>query len=241
MSEMNENRNDSRNIISTMVLFPEQGDILLLDQALFSLANQSYPLLQVIIAIENGKRELFLEAVELLRSQTFADSHPLLTPSTATFMGKDFDYQFLHQVGPHRVFSIDVPTDVDLKTYLLVAGIPMTTGRFISCLDYNNVVYQHTFQNLVDRAVSKGMPITMGGNRWAYTRVPQLGHPEYILEKSSFFSRRKKVLKLFTLPSCPDNSWFADLRKTSRIQLVSNLVKKTLPKQRPFAHFSDQL
>src|SRR4051812_35435880 len=101
--------------ISVIIRFHDETKIALLDQALFSLANQSYLRIQVVVTLQNGTPELSEKIRLLLERQPFlvheAKSNNI-DPGTSSAV----------YVGQHIIVSVPVKAGVDGRSMLINEG-----------------------------------------------------------------------------------------------------------------------
>lgn len=165
--------------ISVIIRFHDESKIPLLDQALFSLATQSYPDVQVILAVQNGTPELANRLASLIEVQPFMNRR-----TEDCIAGKNAAID-CKSVFAHRILSIPVESGVDGRSILLNEAAHYAEGRYLAFLDYDDVVYHHAYALLIERITQSGAEVAVGGCRKAHQQVLENG--QYFFEKKEAY------------------------------------------------------
>jgi hypothetical protein len=116
--------NDTR--LSVVIRFHDPGQMSSLDLALFSLLNQGYDEIEVLICCQALSPEAFAAVEDLARGQ-------ILPPGAVI-----------------RCINVPAPPG-DQRSLVANAGIAAATGRYISFLDYDDLVYPQGYPYLIRR------------------------------------------------------------------------------------------
>lgn len=207
-------------MVSTILRFHDSENLSMLDQALFSLANQTYRNVQAIVVIQNGSESLAGRVSELIQLQTFAMS----TRNGYTSLPLHSNSRTLcaMEVGRHRVISVRVPAQLDGRAILLNEGLNYAQGRFLGFLDYDDVLYEDAYEVLVGRLNDYAFPVAVGGCRKAYLSTQSDGR-FYIESKESFLpsgDTPKSKIDLLVDNFIPIHSFLLDRYRIDQSELA---------------------
>ena len=198
--------------VSVVVRFHDWSKMSLLDHALFSLANQSYPHVQVIVVVQNGHPRMVKDIVAMLIKQPFDDLRNKRVPEIdyKVYDNVADDKTTRIQVSKHQVISLRLPPGIDGRSFLINEGIKMAQGRFLAFLDYDDRLYQHAYQLLIERIHASGAAIAVGGCFIAEHRVISERGTHYVERKTQFLSQRKVKADLFSENFIPIHTYVID-------------------------------
>lgn len=131
--------------LSVIIRFHKKERLPFLEEAIFSLAIQHWNDLETIIVLENGTDDIRDAVTEIIEHQPW--------PSVLRY----------------KILSVDFPTDIDGRSALLNHGISNATGRYVSFLDADDVVYQHGYSTLIRQLMEGDRSVAIGGCRTAET------------------------------------------------------------------------
>ena len=152
----------SNQTLSIVVRFHLPERLPFLEEALFSLAIQAWPDLELIVAVQNGTEELKHAIVEIFERQPW-----LSRPRFA-------------------ILLVSIPDGVDGRSTLLNRGIESATGRYLAFLDDDDIVYQHGYSTLIGQLQSSGLAVAVGGCRTA--KVQLVSDHWFVLTKETPFA-----------------------------------------------------
>lgn len=170
--------------LSTIMRFHRRERIGFLEEALFSLAIQSWPDHETVIVIQNGTEEVVADIVEIINRQPW--------PAAPRY----------------QIFSVEIPPGVDGRSTLLTRGIERASGRYIAFLDDDDLVYQHCYAALVRQLKAGGCAVAVGGCRTA--RVRQVSGSWYVNSKESPFTWGRTRTDLLRDNFIPIHSYVVD-------------------------------
>ncbi|MEJ7708831.1 MAG: glycosyltransferase [Pyrinomonadaceae bacterium] len=145
LRDQNGKFNSDNITLSVIVRFHKTERLPFLEEAIFSLAIQHWPNLELIVAIQNGNNELIEEVRTIITHQ------PWLRPPG------------------YKILQVEVPDGVDGRSKLLNVGIENAEGRFLAFLDDDDVVYQHGYTILINQLLNGRCTVAVGGCRTATT------------------------------------------------------------------------
>jgi len=132
--------------ISVIIRTASIDRIAMLDEALFSVAVQDWPSIQVVISLQSPSRK-FLTAVETLTSRFF-----------------------WREGISVKTLPIDIPDGQDGRARLMNSGLAAAVGRYVSFLDDDDILYQNAFTTLIEELKGSKDAIAVGGCRIARLR-----------------------------------------------------------------------
>lgn len=179
--------------LSTVMRFHNRERLPLLEEALFSLANQFLRDHQTIVVVQNGDHDIERVISEMIISQPWIEA-----PS-------------------YKIFSVPIPKGVDGRSTLLNRGIQEATGRYLAFLDDDDVVYQHGYEVLVRQLRGTDAAVAVGGCRTAKTQYVS-GH-WFIQTKESPFSWGRDRRDLFRDNFVPIHSYVVDRKRVDPQEL----------------------
>jgi hypothetical protein len=151
-TEMNSAEGDSveknrDGLLSVVVRVHEKANLKYFDEALFSLAVQQYEPLEVVIVGDYS---------QIAALENCANLQPWTTEMTWKVVSCKGD-----------AASVSDGSGTDNRSAKLNLGIRNSSGRYLAFLDYDDVVYQHCYQSLIDRLRSGTAALAAGGSRMA--------------------------------------------------------------------------
>jgi hypothetical protein len=204
--------------VSVIVRFHDRGKIVALDQALFSLATQHYPHVQVIVAVQNG------DGQSLRRIETIIEKQPFLVDRTILCIPEAVNNPTtigsVRDVPSHLVLSVDVPEGVDGRSILLNEGLKAAEGRYLAFLDYDDVVYPHAYEVLIGRLNESGKAVAVGGCLIANLKSVGPDQPYLIESKTRRIVGDRPQLQIFAKDIIPINTFVVDTNRVERDDLV---------------------
>lgn len=170
--------------LTTIVRFHRKERLMFLEEALFSLAIQSWHDHETVVAIQNGTDELVGAVEEMIKRQPWPD-------------------------GPrYKVITVEVPPGVDGRSTLLTRGIEQASGRYLAFLDDDDIVYQHGYATLVGQLKRGGCAVAVGGCRTA--KVQNVGGNWYVQTKETPFAWGRTRTDLLRDNFVPIHSYVVD-------------------------------
>lgn len=148
-TEANFRSSDSKftdDIISVIIRCHKKERLDFLDEALFSLAIQSWRNIEVVVVIQNGTAEFSEEVSKLIKNQPFFENFK------------------------SQIHAVKVAAGVDGRSLLLNHGIKNATGKYLTFLDYDDIVYQHGYETLINQLKEGKGAIAVGGCRMAFLK-----------------------------------------------------------------------
>ena len=133
-------------LLSVVMRFHDPRRLPLFEEAVFSLAIQDWPDLEIVVAAQNASPELLDSLLACIARQPWLELPGL------------------------KFLSVDMPPSVDGRSRLLNAGLGAATGRYVAFLDDDDVVYQHGYRTLISRLESGDAAIAVGRSRVAKLR-----------------------------------------------------------------------
>ena len=131
------------NLLSVIVRVHEKANLKYFDEALFSLAVQQYEPLEVVNVGDFS---------QIAALENCAELQPWTSEMT---------WKVVSSIGVSGVLA------GDNRSAKLNIGIRNSSGRYLAFLDYDDVVYQHCYQSLIDRLSSGTAALAAGGSRMA--------------------------------------------------------------------------
>jgi glycosyltransferase involved in cell wall biosynthesis len=167
-----------------------------LDQALFSLAVQDWPFIEVLVMLQNPD-EAFLQGVnDLIERQPWPEDARV------------------------KAVPVAVDTGVDGRARLINAAIPLLTGDYLALLDDDDVVYPSGYAFLIGKLVSNpNAALAAGGCVMAH--VKENNGDLYISKKKlGAFDWGNTKFDLLRENFIPIHSYIVDLRRTSKNRIL---------------------
>ncbi len=179
--------------LSVIIRFHQRERLDFLEEALFSLALQTWSDLEPIIVMQNGTDDLKQSIRDMLDHQPW-------------------------RVSPkHKIVSVQIPEGMDGRSILLNRGIENATGRYLSFLDDDDCVYHEGYTTLIRQLIDGDRAVAVGGCRRA-----QIGYESehwFTHKKDNFFAWGRSVTDLFTENFVPIHSYVVDRARTGNWEL----------------------
>lgn len=172
------------NIISVIMRFHDPARLALIDEALFSVAVQTWPHTEVVIVIQNGTPDLAARLTKLIELMPWLDAPRF------------------------QVITVPIPPGVDGRSTLLNRGVAHASGRYLAFLDDDDYVYQHAYQRLIESLQQSGAALAAGGCRVARTNKGK--DHRYTFRKSAPFKWGQTREDLFIDNFLPIHSYVID-------------------------------
>jgi len=178
--------------IDCIVRFHDRSRLIELERCFFSLVAQNYRPLKVILVLQRFT-PLEIDSV-----------HELLKPM--------FDGDGSLQL---EICNFEHSEPVDARTHLLNLGLTKHTGRYLSFLDYDDVLYPEAYSLLIKQLKESDSAIAFAGVKMMKVRVyERFVFTESIVPTPPF--EGSSLLDLFTSNFCPIHSYLIDLNKIKR-------------------------
>ncbi len=161
----------------------------LLDEALFSLAVQEWPLIEPVIVLQNGSEAFKQSVAELIARQ------PWLQPPAG------------------QILPVKVPSRVDGRSAVLTAGIERARGRYLAFLDDDDYVYQHCYKLLIEQLAQSECAVAVGGTRAATMTLEAGGW--YVAAKATPYAWGRDKFDLLRNNFIPIHSYVIDRARVS--------------------------
>lgn len=180
-------------LLTVILRFHNPDRLVLLDEAIFSLAIQDWPDIEIIVVIQNGDLELKQKVIALIERQPWI--------GTPRF----------------QVLLAPIQAGVDGRSTLLNLGMAAARGRYLAFLDDDDYVYQHGYRSLIGALRNSKAVIAAGGCRVALTRR---GHDHwYTVKKRSPYEWGNSREDLFTDNFIPIHSYVIDRSRADSVDL----------------------
>jgi hypothetical protein len=130
--------------LNIIIRIHKGAELRLLDEALFSLATQDYTPLNVIIVTKNADTDMLAQIDQGVQLQPWQTTDNV------------------------KIVPVNVPEDVDGRSHLINIGLKsITENGYLAFLDYDDVVYQHTYPLLIKSLSNSDYQLSAGGCRLA--------------------------------------------------------------------------
>ncbi len=179
--------------LSIIMRFHKQERLPLLQEALFSLAIQSWRNHEIVIMVQNGTDEIKEAIVKMVDRQPWS------------------------RHSRHKIISVDVAEGVDGRSTLLNRGIEQATGRYLAFLDDDDLIYHHGYVTLIQQLKEGGCAVALGGCRMA--RAQYLSDHWYIRSKENPFAWGRTRMDLFRDNFVPIHSYVIDRSRINPVDL----------------------
>jgi glycosyltransferase involved in cell wall biosynthesis len=141
-------KEERTDLLSVVVRVHEKANLKYFDEALFSLAVQQYEPLEVVI-VGDFSQIAALENCAKLQPWTSEMTWKVVSCKGAA------------------AAAVSGGAATDNRSAKLNIGMRNSSGRFLAFLDYDDVVYQHCYQSLIDRLRAGTAALAAGGSRMA--------------------------------------------------------------------------
>ena len=148
--------------ISVIIRFHNPAMLGFLEEALFSLALQSWENVEPVVVLQNGSAELRAAVERIILRQPWV------------------------KAPRYQVLCVPVAKGIDGRSHLMNCGISSARGRYLSFLDYDDVVYQDAYGILIAQLMKSNCVIAMGQCR--RSRLAPASDYWYVETKDRFFS-----------------------------------------------------
>ena len=129
----------TNNQVSTIVRFHNEGDITLLSDALMSLASQNGIIVHPVLLFQNPTEEKFVVAERLVNSIPWPD-----------------------ETRPKIIKLQSNNLNDDLRARALLEGMSVVDSRYVSFLDYDDLMFPNAFRYLIERLIYTKKSISFG-------------------------------------------------------------------------------
>jgi glycosyltransferase involved in cell wall biosynthesis len=170
--------------LSTIIRFHKRDRLPLLEEAIFSLAIQSWHDHETVIVIQNGSGEIKSQIIEIINRQPWRDA------------------------PRYQILMIEVPEGVDGRSTLLNKGMEQAAGRFLAFLDDDDLIYHHGYTTLIRQLEEGGCAIALGGCRMA--KAQYVSNHWYIRTKETPFAWGRTRYDLLRDNFVPIHSYVID-------------------------------
>jgi glycosyltransferase involved in cell wall biosynthesis len=182
-----------QSVISTILRFHDLKRLPLLGEALYSLAQQNWAEVEVIVVLQNGTEEMKNGVQDMLQSQPFPPS---------------FRFQ---------ICAVAVPEGVDGRSALLNHGLARALGRYVAFLDDDDIIYPTAYKTLIERLRESGCAIAVGGCQ--RIQIARQHGREVAVSMSVPFAVHLTRYDLFRRNFIPINSFVLDRERIDPVDL----------------------
>lgn len=179
--------------LSVILRFHDPQRLASLDEALFSIALQTWTEIEVVVALQSDDEALRQQVLELIARQPW-----LCAPQVQALL-------------------VPVAPGVDGRSLLLNEGIRQARGRYLAFLDDDDCIYQHCYATLIAQLEAGGAAVATGGCRVAVTR--SVGGYPYIINKNRPYSWGRTREDLFRDNFLPIHSYVIDRARVAAADL----------------------
>ena len=183
--------------LSVIIRFHLPERLPFLEEALFSLAIQAWPDLQLVIAVQNGTEDLKNAIADIFDRQPWPSTPP-----------------------QYMILLVNIPEGMDGRSSLLNRGIDHATGRYLAFLDDDDVVYQHCYSTLIGQLQNSGLAVAVGGCRTA--KVQRVSDHWFVLTKEMPFAWGRTRNDLLRDNFVPIHSYVIDRASVNTADLFFN-------------------
>jgi hypothetical protein len=184
--------------VDVIVRLHDPKRLIELDQALFSLLNQTFHPVHPIVV-----------------TQAFSDE---MTAEVRSLINR-FDWQERGHQQP-SIINVAAPAGLDIRAQLLNVGVGSARNRFLAFLDGDDYLYGHAYEYLVNQALSSGAALTFGGIVCRHIRVFE--QFVFSAKESRDVFRGQGLRDLQTANFCPIHSFIVDRNQVAPDDLVFN-------------------
>ncbi len=182
------------NLISIIVRFHDESKLYMLEDAIASIATQTYPHIQVIVSTQNiGDKGL--KAIQKIIAGYFPENPNI-----------------------HRIISNEAKEDA--RSALLNDGIGVAEGRYLAFLDYDDILYPQAYITLIERCKKSRKAIVVGGCNIG--RQEFVGGRYITKSTDQYLTWQKGKFDLLMDNFIPIHSYIIDRRKVKKENLVFN-------------------
>jgi hypothetical protein len=180
------------NLISTIVRYHKSMECLVeLESCVTSILNQTYSPVQIVLVSQSKLDSFELNLVKFFKNIT-----------KLNFEKKENIYCF----GTHRLINILEINDRDLRSKLLNIGLSISEGKYISFLDFDDILYPNAFKILIASNFCNNSAISVGKAKAVLMKKDKLGNLIEIKSKP-FEIEKKTKLDLFVHNFIPIHSY----------------------------------
>lgn len=209
---------DATRTASVIVRFPDLDRIADLDRALFSLATQSRAGIQVIVAVQNGHLDQLRDIKTIIEKQPFfIDRVVEVIPEYSDNPASPVMHT---DAFKHRVIAVAVAEGAYGRSILFNEGLKAADGRYLAFLDYDDLMYPHAYDVLIDRLHVSGAAVAVGGCRIARLRYVGPDRPHFTTNKTPQVIGSTPLLRTIAGHVVPIHSVVVDTDRVRKEDLV---------------------
>ncbi len=177
---------DADNSVTCVIRYHSTGNFALLLEALKSLSLQSHSNLEIILCCQNCA-SLRVKIDDALKS----------------FWPNGIQFQ-----------ALNIETSEDRRTRLLNLGVNRAAGRYLSLLDYDDVLLEHFYSSLIERLAESKHAIAVAGSVCSYGIWKENRWVER--DRNKPFKKSESKWELLEGNFIPIHSFLVDLSKVDR-------------------------
>lgn len=182
--------------ISVVVRYHSKGDISLLKNALFSLCVQTR-MVEPIIILHNCDDNIIKNIEDYLK----------ILP-------------WINNINNHWII-LNFNSEDDIRSMMLNKGIEASSSKYVGFLDYDDIVYQNSYEILISSMQKSNAAVSFGGCRKAYLNM-NVEHEYFILNKEPYLNRKIALIELLNDNFFPIHSYIFDKEKIDKKDFYIN-------------------
>lgn len=170
--------------LSVIMRFHQTTRLPFLEEAIFSLAIQDWPAIEVVVVLQNGTEELRQKVIDIIKHQPWPE------------------------LPKYQVLIVPIPENIDGRSTLLNRGIAHGVGRYLAFLDDDDFVYQHGYSTLIRQLIDGGRAVAVGACRRA--NIQYESNHWFVQSKDNYFAWGRSRFDLFKDNFVPIHSYVID-------------------------------